>query len=80
LTRNPPYDTVSLTIKESVMRIKPTQSWKLAGTNFGLDKDTVYEAIEATNQPDCEEREAIFAGTDENSMLLVKGEYEIVEE
>ena len=55
------------------MRVKPNLSYKMLGTDIVLDKNKVYEASHATNQPDWEKRGAIFCG----EVLLEKGEYEI---
>ena len=56
------------------MKVKPKESFKLLGTNISLDKNKIYEAIEASNQPNWKEKGLIFA----DEVLLEKGEYEIV--
>jgi hypothetical protein len=58
------------------MRVKPNENYKLLGTNIVLDKDKVYQAIPAMNQPNYKAREAIFI----DGVLLAKGEYTVVEE
>ena len=55
------------------MLVKPNLNYKLLGTDIVLNKDKVYDADHATNQPDWKERGAIFCG----QVLLEKGEYEI---
>ena len=66
------------------MKIKPTQSFKLIGSQVELIEGNVYDAIPATNQPNYEKNESIFAGDisehSSNNILLHKGEYEIVDE
>lgn len=77
------------------MKIKPTWDYKLLGTNIKVDKTKVYSAQPATNQPEWEKRSAVFLlcdwdgspkldstdveESDSYSMLLIEGEYEIVE-
>jgi len=56
------------------MFVKPIEDYKLLGTSIVLDKNKVYHACLATNQPNWKEREAIFC----DEVLLEKGEYEIV--
>jgi hypothetical protein len=56
------------------MKVKPNESYKLLGTSITLDKNLVYDADHATNQPDWKERGLIFV----EEILLEKGEYEIV--
>jgi len=58
------------------MFVKPKRNYKLLGTSIELDKNQVYSAVLATNQPNWEERGAIFCG----EVLLEKEEYEIVNE
>jgi hypothetical protein len=56
------------------MKVKPNENYHLLGTSIKLDKNLVYDAEPATNQPQWEERGLIFV----NEILLEKGEYEIV--
>jgi len=58
------------------MQVKPNMNYKLLGTNIVLDKNKVYTAIIATNQPDYIERGLIFC----NDVLLDKTEYTIIKE
>ena len=61
------------------MVIRPKLSYKLLGTSLKLDSTQVYRAIDATNQPDWEERGKIFVQINNNdSMLLESGEYEVM--
>ena len=59
------------------MRIRPKEDYKLLGTSVVLDKNKVYPASIATNQPDYQQNESIFVYYDDHggSMLLHKGEY-----
>ena len=59
------------------MRIRPKEDYKLLGTSVVLDKNKVYPASIATNQPNYKQKESIFVYYDEHggSMLLHKGEY-----
>jgi|TARA_R110002020_G_scaffold19310_3_gene66975 hypothetical protein len=59
------------------MRIQPKENYQLASTNISLDKTKIYPASIATNQPDFDEKEAIFVYYDNNggAMILFKGEY-----
>jgi hypothetical protein len=59
------------------MKIRPTDNWKLLGTSLALDKTKVYEAVPATNQPNWQERKAIFVVCPAGSMLLEGDEYTI---
>jgi len=63
-----------------MLKIRPTENWKLLGANIELSTDKTYDAIIATNQPNYEKNESIFAGDVENNrtILLHKGEYDIV--
>jgi hypothetical protein len=56
------------------MRVKPNENYALLGTSIKLNKNKVYEAVPATNQPNYDENDAIFVG----DFLLVKGEYKVV--
>ena len=59
------------------MRIRPKEDYKLLGTSVVLDKNKVYPASIATNQPNYKQNESIFVHYDDHggSMLLNKGEY-----
>ena len=56
--------------------VKPLMDYKLLGTSIQLDKESTYRVSLATNQPNWEEREAIFC----NEVLLEKGEYTVIGE
>jgi len=60
------------------MKVKPLDNYKLLGTPIVLDKDVVYEATWATNQPDWSRKRKIFVG-EGPGVLLSAGEYVIVE-
>jgi hypothetical protein len=62
------------------MKVRPLEDYWLLGTEFKLDSTTVYDAIHATNLPDWEAKGKIFVYEDEDgpSIVLEKGEYEIV--
>lgn len=58
------------------MQVKPNENYRQAWNyNQALDKNKVYEATIATNQPNYEERGLIFV----EDFLLEKGEYTVVE-
>ena len=59
------------------MRIRPKEDYKLLGTSVVLDKNKVYPASIATNQPNYKQNESIFVHYDDHggAMLLNKGEY-----
>jgi len=60
------------------MKVKPLENYQLLGTTCTVDRDTVYDASWATNQPDWQRDRKIFI--DEPVGLLLKiGEYVIVE-
>jgi len=61
------------------MRIKPKLSFKLLGTSIQLDKNEIYDAEPATNQPDWERRGLVFVG-DAPGFLLGKDDYTVVED
>lgn len=61
------------------MKIVPRENWTLLGTRFKVSKYKVYEALRAVNQPKWREREAVFLIDGDNSMLLEKGDYRILE-
>ena len=61
------------------MRIKPNESYKLLGTTLELDKEKVYGAVKATNQPNYEEEGLIFVRLWRGEILLNKNEYQVVE-
>mgnify|MGYP003463596259 CR=1 FL=1 len=66
------------------MKIKPKLAFRHFSGGPSLDTSKVYEAILATNQPNWKEEGKIFvrfSATDEsNSILLVREDYDIVEE
>ena len=64
------------------------ENFKQFGTNITLDSNQIYDAIPADNQPEYIRDGKVFAlipqfngydGPWEDSLLLVRGEYEIVE-
>jgi hypothetical protein len=59
------------------MRIIPKENYKLLGTSIILDKNKIYPASHAWNQPNYKERQAIFVYYDNHggSMLLEGEEY-----
>ncbi len=57
------------------MRVKPNENYKLLGTSIELDKERVYDAVKATNQPNYEEEGLIFV----SEILLNKNEYVVVD-
>ncbi len=62
------------------MIIKPTENWKLLGTDAELDTDCEYRASWATNQPDWLEERKIFVDHPEPiGFLLKRGEYVITD-
>jgi hypothetical protein len=63
------------------MRVRPLESYKLLGTEIELDKNKVYDAVPATNQPDWETKGLIFVDDDYHfGFLLRQGEYTIESE
>lgn len=56
------------------IRIKPLLSYALYTTNIKIDKDKIYSAVIATNQPDYEKLGLVFC----NEILLNKDEYIII--
>lgn len=60
------------------MKIKPKENYKLLGTYpyISVDKDKVYDAVIATNEPNYKEEGLVFCG----DILLKKGEYIIIGE
>ena len=65
------------------MRIRPLGNFKQLGTDITLDSNQIYDAIPADNQPDYIRDGKVFALIPtvyaDDSFLLVRGEYEIVE-
>ena len=65
------------------MRIRPLGNFKQLGTGITLDSNQIYDAIPADNQPDYIRDGKVFALIPtvyaDDSFLLVRGEYEIVE-
>ena len=66
------------------MKIKPKLAFRHFSGGPSLDTSKTYEAILATNQPNWEEAGKIFvrfsAIDESNSILLVREDYDIVEE
>ena len=56
------------------MKVKPKENYKLLGTSIVLNKDKIYNAVIATNQPNYKEKGLIFV----NEVLLNKKEYIII--
>tara|TARA_R100000781_G_C4035318_1_gene112038 strand:+ start:338 stop:511 length:174 start_codon:yes stop_codon:yes gene_type:complete len=56
------------------MKVKPKRNYKLLGTSIVLNKDKIYNAVIATNQPNYKEKGLIFV----NEVLLNKKEYIII--
>lgn len=57
------------------MEVKPKENYKLLGTSIELDKERVYDAVKATNQPNYKQEGLIFV----NDILLNKNEYVVVD-
>jgi hypothetical protein len=58
--------------KGKKMKVKPKEAYELAGIpSTKLDPERVYDAVEATNQPDYKEQGLVFVG----EILLDKTEY-----
>lgn len=61
------------------MKVRPNDNYRLLGTLVRLDKNKIYEAVKATNQPDYKEKGKIFVVVDPlTSFLLEKGEYKVI--
>ena len=58
------------------MKIQPKENYELLGTYpvIKLDKNKVYNAVIADNQPDYKKKGLVFCG----SILLNKSEYKII--
>jgi hypothetical protein len=56
------------------MKVKPKENYKLLGTSIVLNKDKIYNAVIATNQPNYKEKGLIFV----DEVLLNKKEYIII--
>ena len=56
---------------ERVIKVRPNKSYELLGSQVKLDKDKVYVAEIAYNQPNYEEKGLMFVG----GILLNKSEY-----
>ncbi len=56
------------------MKVKPKENYKLLGTSIVLNKDKIYNAVIAINQPNYKEKGLIFV----NEVLLNKKEYIII--
>ena len=57
------------------MEVKRKENYKLLGTSIELDKERVYDAVKATNQPNYKQEGLIFV----NDILLNKNEYVVVD-
>ena len=53
------------------MRVKPNKNYKLLGTSIELDKEKVYDAVKAINQPNYKQEGLIFV----DDILLNANEY-----
>lgn len=69
------------------MKAKPTANWKLLGTSLTWNKNVTYPIMHAYNQPNWRAEGKIFMANDPEdeeleggSILLLAGEYEMVEE
>ena len=65
------------------MRVQPLNDFRMLGTQIHVSKDKVYDAINATNQPNWKERGLIFiVGAEGDStdlgFLLDKTDYTVV--
>jgi hypothetical protein len=64
------------------MKIQPKLNYSMSG--YGqLNKDKIYSAIDATNQPNWKEEGKIFVEANEDltiELLLKQGEYELIKE
>jgi hypothetical protein len=64
------------------MKIQPKLNYSMSG--YGqLNKDKIYSAVDATNQPNWKEEGKIFVEANDDlriELLLKKGEYEIIKE
>jgi hypothetical protein len=58
------------------MKIQPKENYKLLGTYpvIKLDKNKIYNAVIADNQPDYKKKGLVFCG----DILLNKSEYKII--
>ena len=64
------------------MKIQPKLNYSMSG--YGqLNKDKIYSAVDATNQPNWKEEGKTFVEANDDlriELLLKKGEYEIIKE
>jgi hypothetical protein len=60
------------------MKVKPKENYELLGTNIKANKNLIYQAEPAINQPNYKEEGLIFLII--NGFLLKKGEYTIISE
>jgi len=64
------------------MKIQPKLNYSMSG--YGqLNKDKIYSAVDATNQPDWKEEGKIFVEANDDltiELLLKQGEYELIKE
>lgn len=56
------------------LMVKPLRNYKLRGTDIVLDKNRVYSASHATNQPEWQQKGKIFV----EEVLLSHGEYTVI--
>lgn len=65
------------------MKIKPKMDYELSGTEIKMNKNKIYNAVPATNQPEWKKKGKIFAEVHGypygiGHFLLEKGEYTII--
>jgi len=64
------------------MKIQPKLNYSMSG--YGqLNKDKIYSAVDATNQPNWKEEGKIFVEANDDltiELLLKQGEYELIKE
>jgi hypothetical protein len=64
------------------MKIQPKLNYSMSG--YGqLNKDKIYSAVDATNQPNWKEEGKIFVEANDDltiELLLKQGEYELIQE
>lgn len=68
------------------MTIQPKLPFRLLGVGYNaptLDHTRVYDAVPATNQPDWQKKGKVFVSfnndSEEPSILLERGDYDIIE-
>lgn len=65
------------------MKVKPNENYCMLGTDVRLDKNRIYDAETATNQPDYDEKGKIFVLLPErgdDGFMLKSGEYTVIAE